>query len=336
MESWLSANACYVSDCVRIKNLKGKGNSVVASEPISKGHTLVRIKKSLLLNKRTIAAKNSIYESLNAQQALALYIVLETESVENMWAPFLAELPTDFADVPLVQYVNESHALNSYPREIRDHVLKQAAKLQEDFNGVTCLDLPREILRSEYLTAWMCVNSRCLYMPNVPDNTTMAPYIDFFNHCVDEQDSVKVTFTASEMVVTANRAYDPGDELCLRYGPHDNIFLLCEYGFAIPDNPWDYVDVTPELEQLLTETQKQYLRVKGYYGEYTVNRHGPSFRTLVAAAASFCSQTSSVDAIINGVAEPPEQQTQGLLQPILDQKQKEYASLAMFHIYRYH
>lgn len=329
MEQWLVENGSYISDKIQISTLPNRGNSVVCTSAIGRGQTLVSIKKRLLLNKRTLPSSCS---TLSVHQGLALYITLNRTNPESEWAPFLKELPTDFADVPLTAYIeNNSHLTNNWPPEIASHVTSQASKFDADYTA--CLTIHSSLKKSEFLKSWLAVNSRCLYMPGVEENTTMAPYIDFFNHCVGEQDSVDVSYTAADMVVRAKRDYSPGEELLLRYGPHDNVFLLCEYGFTLENNPWDYIDVSSEILDMLDSSKREFLKSRGYLMEYTINRDGPSFRTLVALATVNSSDLKSIDAIINGVVEPPTNVS--ILQGLIDKRKSQYKQYPSFSIHKF-
>ncbi|KAM9886540.1 hypothetical protein OXX79_014123, partial [Metschnikowia pulcherrima] len=70
------------------------------------------------------------------------------------------------------------------------------------------------------------------------DNFTMAPYVDFLNHSSEDQCGIKID--ALGFQVFTSTSYKPGDELYFSYGPHSNEFLLCEYGFTLGQNKWNY------------------------------------------------------------------------------------------------
>lgn len=55
--------------------------------------------------------------------------------------------------------------------------------------------------------------------------------------------------------IHTSRAYDPGEQLCINYGHHANIRLLRNYGFVMPSNPHDVVDlpVPSHLQRLSTD-----------------------------------------------------------------------------------
>lgn len=118
-------------------------------------------------------------------------------------------------------------------------------------------DLARNIVRSidldTFLWAWLCVNSRCLYLPlglaDHADNFTLAPLLDMANHTSDPALECKVTYASDggfELRAPSNEAHRkpspkdasfaamPGDECFITYGPHSNESLLSEYGFVLP------------------------------------------------------------------------------------------------------
>ncbi|GAC94524.1 potential protein lysine methyltransferase [Pseudozyma hubeiensis SY62] len=104
-----------------------------------------------------------------------------------------------------------------------------------------------------FLWAWLCVNSRCLFLPlglaDHADNFTLAPLLDMANHTSDPALECKVVhapdggfrlLAPSKEVAQKVRSGDDchvakaGDECFITYGPHSNETLLSEYGFVLP------------------------------------------------------------------------------------------------------
>ncbi|ANB11644.1 Rkm2p [Sugiyamaella lignohabitans] len=354
LETWLKKGNAVISPKIAVQDIPGRGRSVISTQAITPGTQLVVIRRRQLLNKLSIKVTcpkwTPHWNKLNSHQILALVITLYCNDADNYWYPFLSQLPTkeSFQGIPLGMTPED---LKSMPLSVQSHVSKQKNTFLDDFEAVKRVlsdsDSETNIEYNEFLRAWMCVNSRCLYMTlpgsdgTPADNMTMAPFIDFLNHTsLGEQDSVKVDVTAVGMVVTARKHYSPGDEILLGYGPHDNTFLLCEYGFTIPSNPWDTVDITQEILQLLTTSQKSVLEELGYLGDYTVNKEGPSFRTEVSLS---CLQEPSSDGIPPGLQMLCSGRSDGskyktgncrVLQQILETKSRELARLPLNDVTR--
>lgn len=174
-------------------------------------------------------------------------------------------------------------------------------------------DLARSIITSisqdTFLWAWLCVNSRCVFLPlglaEHADNFTLAPMLDMANHTPDPALECKVNYTADrglelcapsaeQQTLPERKAYvgTEGDECFITYGPHSNECLLSEYGFVLPaelhftgettSGSWKgsrYVDVLfdKEVEALLVAQDKEgeakieLLQNRGYWGEFTVH-----------------------------------------------------------------
>lgn len=230
-------------------------------------------------------------------QLLGMYLVLERRRGDNLfWAPFLGMLPelAELVQAPVVGRVLKPESAEEtqkrLPRLARKHAAKVAERFEHDVAVVEGLLSPliSGIPIEEHLWAWMCINSRCLYMSmpqakDASDNFTLAPFVDFLNHLTADQCGIK-TDKAGFHVVTSS-SYKPEQELFFSYGPHSNEFLLCEYGFVLPENRWNYIDISDIVMPLLRPAQTQYLQQNNYYGEYTVNSDGMSFRTEIALAA---------------------------------------------------
>lgn len=138
------------------------------------------------------------------------------------------------------------------------------------------------------------------------DNFTLAPYVDFLNHLGNDECGIKID--AHGFHVLTSTPYKPDSELYFSYGPHSNEFLLCEYGFTLAYNKWNYVDISDLIMPLLRPQQVAFLKESGYYGDYTVNEQGASFRTEVALATLQENEPSAsrklkafVDGVIDGL-----------------------------------
>ncbi len=115
-------------------------------------------------------------------------------------------------------------------------------------------ELARRIVRSIdvdlFLWAWLCVNSRCVFLPlglaDHADNFTLAPVLDMANHTPDPALECKVRYATNgglELCAPSHSRESqpgssaatmmPGDECFITYGPHSNEKLLSEYGFVL-------------------------------------------------------------------------------------------------------
>lgn len=266
---------------------------------------------------------------LSSVQLMSLYLLFEFQRGKNsFWKPFIDVLPSvdDFILSPLIWEVmkvaHHEELLSLLPKSVKKHTSDMLKRFTSDFKVVKSLIAKKleissdEIIESEYLPkdkylwVWMCINSRCLYM-NIPqsknkdDNFTMAPYVDILNHSCDDQCGIKIDVSGF-LVYTTSR-YEKGQQLFFSYGPHSNVFLLCEYGFTLPENSWNYLDMTDYISPLLKPSQVDFLKEHDYYGDYTINAlSGISFRTEVAFAVlqeNIPHESRKLAALINGYSD---------------------------------
>ncbi|PIS54136.1 hypothetical protein CJI97_003834 [Candidozyma auris] len=256
---------------------------------------------------------------LSSFQLLGLYLVLEKRRGENsFWKPFLDMLPEldELSSAPIVwtilKHSEAEHLTRMLPRSTRKHTNDVVSRFENDYNRVSdFLGSATHISKEDFLWAWMCINSRCLYMEmpqksDASDNFTLAPYVDFLNHSGNDECGIKID--AHGFHVLTSTPYKPDSELYFSYGPHSNEFLLCEYGFTLAYNKWNYVDISDLIMPLLRPQQAAFLKESGYYGDYTVNKQGASFRTEVALATLQENEPSAsrklkafVDGVIDGL-----------------------------------
>jgi hypothetical protein len=113
------------------------------------------------------------------------------------------------------------------------------------------------------------VNTRCVYYRNekLPDhhkdNMTLAPFIDMVNHA--QAENVGVHREENDLLITAIRTIEQGEEVVFSYHWESSRFWLAEYGFIPEENGFDDLDVTKEVTAFVAGRQ-EWLEEQGYWG----------------------------------------------------------------------
>ncbi|PWN36734.1 SET domain-containing protein [Meira miltonrushii] len=257
---------------------------------------------------------------------------------------FLGTYPTSFSSLPLTWQVyvqhNESNAeftpnettlllqtmLDHLPAHIKAQAQKVQLRFDRDVRAIQAVQLSRpdlldqcmnghvysSITMQDWVWAWACVNSRCVYLPlglkPHGDNFTLAPLLDMANHTMETEKESKVRWLPSKALqINApknGKGQLQGEEIFISYGPHSNGFLLTEYGFTIPStlsndlsewkgNRYSEVHVDHIILGILEKQGNQgkakieMLEEQGYWGEYTIHPFPspahPSYRLVLAA-----------------------------------------------------
>ena len=281
---------------------------------------------------------------LTTHQLLTLYLVLEKRRGANsFWFPLLRCLPElpEYDEIPMTWIIGSSdkratHAkiFNLLPKEV---IAESNAQLKKFFKDTTTVDsfftsrqdLDVNVKEEEYLWAWLAINTRSLYYQNptyLPVSTTkdkeissitMVPFVDFVNHKCEKSNAIaKQSKSGYEVTTTAE--IGEGEHVWFTYGPHNDDFLQCEYGFSTSTlendeeddealtytsfNKYNTIELTNILSKLLENPKKkmvvEWLKQTGYYGDYTIGVDeilfdfgsmdmscAPSHRTRIAIAA---------------------------------------------------
>ena len=69
----------------------------------------------------------------------------------------------------------------------------------------------------------------------------LAPFLDLLNHSDTAEVETRVDRATLAFEIVANAPVASGSEALIFYGPHDNGFLLVEYGFVLPNNRFSSV-----------------------------------------------------------------------------------------------
>ncbi|GAB1312263.1 Ribosomal N-lysine methyltransferase-like protein [Madurella fahalii] len=279
---------------VEPRAIPGKGVGVVATKPLKANERLLHVPTSALRTLDTVRPKikKNLPPGTKVQAILAADLALEKPT--SKYAPWTAVIPSResvTSSLPLAW----DPLLHPYlPKPARGLLQKQQTKFARDWAAVEQHLLPTlapshspPLTQQTFLYAWLLVNTRTFYHETsrtarqlaADDRMVLQPVADLFNHA---DAGCEVAFAPAGFAITADRAYKPGDEVCICYGRHANDFLLVEYGFVPARNRWDEACIDDAVMPEFDDTQRLVLEERGFWGKYVVDERTVCYRTQVA------------------------------------------------------
>ncbi|KAI9879918.1 MAG: hypothetical protein M1830_006585 [Pleopsidium flavum] len=301
----------------------GRGLGIAAKRKIQVGEELIKVPSSALLTTSSIPAPfRALHGAITTHGLLASFLAFGHPEHLSQYAPWMATWPSpkDFAgSMPIMwsRSVTKTLSRNEYDTETLPSTLgvrplppaigghwstihlwdtlhqsnpglltKQEEKFKKDWTRVSSVISGAD--RGRYMYYWLIVNTRTFYyeLPGKKrkmardDCMALCPFADYFNH---KDEGCDVAFVENGFVITSDRDYEPGEEIYVSYGTHNNDFLLTEYGFILPTNKWDSLLLDDlMLNHPTTWQQKKQLERAGYLGNYTLSSAGVCHRTQVA------------------------------------------------------
>ncbi|XP_077236037.1 rubisco methyltransferase family protein isoform X2 [Tasmannia lanceolata] len=192
---------------------------------------------------------------------LGLKLLQERSTFGSFWWPYISNLPEAFSipiffpgeDIKNLQYAPLLHQVNKRCRFLLDfekeikRMVENLAPKDHPFGG-------QDVNASSLGWAMSAVSSRAFHLRGeivengVHTNTRMLlPLIDMCNHSfhpnaqiVQEQDTRNPKVLVK---VVAETQIERGTPVMLNYGYLSNDLFLLDYGFVIPSNPYDHVEL---------------------------------------------------------------------------------------------
>uniref|UniRef100_A0A5K3EQB4 SET domain-containing protein n=1 Tax=Mesocestoides corti TaxID=53468 RepID=A0A5K3EQB4_MESCO len=196
----------------------------------------------------------------------------------RIWRTYFDMLPETFSDVAYISSHEPAmfaKILPLLPMSMKYAFSLQVQKMKNSYKRIFG-NSGSETSELDFSWAWSVVNSRCVYvnlgrwaegkdlfpLSSAPvlrfrsgcnANIAIVPFFDFFNH--SPHVSVSIEVTDGILRLKTNTHYQPGEQVFINYGSHDNLFLLCEYGFCIPGEMNPCESIYPTYRNLLSITQ---------------------------------------------------------------------------------
>jgi histone-lysine N-methyltransferase SETD3 len=244
LSSWLIEAGGH-HDGVELREL-GEMRGVVATRPIARGSELVRVPRGLLITVQSALGRLESRQvpvaelTLSSEKAwLAVWLLVERADPRSGFHPYFDALPQRLPRFPI----------NAAPadRALLDGSLAGAmlddlrADLEADHARLVAgVPVLRSLGLDDFRWARMCVGSRSFGLGiDGKDATVLVPFVDMVNHAPGPNTRWDYDPEGQAFYLIAQRAYQPGEEVCSSYGQRPNGYLLLHYGFCIDDNDAD-------------------------------------------------------------------------------------------------
>lgn len=285
---------------LKVKNFNISGRGICSKLDMRCDDLIIRVPFDLMISIVTIENDfefcnkfNNLSDhkkSISFQSLLAAYLIYKSMTTTK-WSSYISTIPKSFSN-PYFCAKNELQCLSD---SLLIRVVEQNDRIKLNFSRIQLI-LDKNNTFFEYLTldrfkwAYFAINTRSVFIDNrsvrslievepnfiplLTDNPTMAlvPFLDLFNHS-DYADSTSFFRLNSHPIfeLVTNRQYKKNHQIFISYGLHDNTKLLLEYGFIIPNNRYDYIEITlSDIEEFI----KSHIDLK------TINIHPTKFRYI--------------------------------------------------------
>ncbi|VFQ66505.1 unnamed protein product [Cuscuta campestris] len=265
---WVRREGGSVHPSVKIATSERRnGLGLIASEDIPKGSDLISLPENLPLQFGAVEADSPM--SKLAQQVpeelwamkLGLKLLQERARKGSFWWPYICNLPETYSvpvffpgeDIKNLQYAPLLYQVNKRCR----FLLEFERLVKQELDNVKQDDHPfdgQHVDSSALGWAMSAVSSRAfrLYGGKHLDGThedvpMMLPLVDMCNHSFHPNAEIIQEHEAGDgkmlVKVIAAENIKGNDELELNYGCLNNDLFLIDYGFVVPSNPYDCIEL---------------------------------------------------------------------------------------------
>ena len=277
--AWLVAQGGMVSPHIEVASHGADERGVFAKDTLAEGATLLSVPSHLLLTAgraKTIFRNHTVLSNnLDEEHLIALALLHEKFICDesSLWDGWLPDLPSSFDSMPvfwsedddviqeLLACPTMASRVGGRRTDVEEQLNDVRLALQEVQSSLTCPGWTKRLLvlltsqPDLYLWAASTLESRGKYLQDSElgaEKWCIVPVGDMFNHAAAYLTANVIASydaAASAFRYVTARPIDAGEELCLNYGPHDNLTLLHSYGFVLANNPNDR-SLVPPIEDL--------------------------------------------------------------------------------------
>ncbi|KAK6228096.1 SET domain - like 9 [Theobroma cacao] len=244
---WLERKAGVKISSVLSIGKSAYGRSLFASEIIRSGDCILKVPYSVQIAPDNLLPKikAALSNKVGTVAKLAIILLVEQKmGQDSEWASYISCLP-QHGEIHSTIFWSEYELDMFRQSSVYQETMNQKSKIEEDFAAVVpALEQFPEIFESftlkDFMRAYFLVTSRAWESTK---GLSLIPFTDFMNH--DGVSDSIVLFDEDKKLseVIADRNYAPGQEVLINYGNFPNATLLLDFGFTLPYNIHDQVQI---------------------------------------------------------------------------------------------
>ncbi|XP_025620988.1 ribulose-1,5 bisphosphate carboxylase/oxygenase large subunit N-methyltransferase, chloroplastic isoform X3 [Arachis hypogaea] len=229
--SWLERKAgCRISSSLSIGK-SSYGRSLFASKAIKTGDCILKVPYRVQITADNLPAKikSLISEEVANVAKLAVLLLIERKlGQDSQWNPYICRLPWQ-EELHNTIFWNESELEMIHRSSVYWETINQKSQIERDFLAIRPI-----------------------------------PFADFVNHDGNSEAIVMSDDDKQLSEVISDRDYAPGEQVLIRYGKFSNATLMLDFGFTVPYNIYDQVQIQLDipkhdpLHKMKLELMQQY------------------------------------------------------------------------------
>ncbi|KAM0948200.1 putative [Ribulose-bisphosphate carboxylase]-lysine N-methyltransferase [Dioscorea sansibarensis] len=249
---WLQRKAgCEISSTLSIGFSKF-GRSLFASKSIRAGDCVLRVPFSVQITQENLLPEieSHLVSDVSNISRVALVLLAEKKlgQVDSEWAPYITSLPS----------IDEMHSTIFWSEEelemlresrVYQETMDKKAFIENEFSSIrpalSCVpQVYGDCELVDFMHAYSLVESRAW---RTSLGVSLVPFADYLNH-----DGVSEAVLLSDddkeiSEVIADRDYAACEQVLIRYGKFSNATLLLDFGFTLPCNIYDQVQICMDI-----------------------------------------------------------------------------------------
>ncbi|XP_022133564.1 histone-lysine N-methyltransferase setd3 isoform X2 [Momordica charantia] len=244
---WLERKAEMKISSVLSIGKSSIGRFLFASETIRAGDCILKVPFNVQISSDILPSpiRHLLGNEIGNVAKLALGILLEQKlSLDSEWAPYVTRLPQPW-EMHNTIFWCESELQMIRKSSLYEESLNQRLQIEREFVAIRqALETFPEIIDSfnyqHFMYAYALVTSRAW---GSAKGVSMIPFADFLNHDGTLEAVILNDDDNQLSEVIADRDYAPGEHVLISYGKYSNATLMLDFGFALPYNMHDQVQV---------------------------------------------------------------------------------------------
>ena len=260
--STLSARGVTLGS-VSVLDVPGSGRGVFADGPIRAGDAIASVPTSLVLSEayawstphgQAVRSASDVLGEVHGRTVVVLSMVGARADASSELHAWMASLPETY-DTPLWWGADERAALAASP--VGEREAEREPQMRETFDRIVpplrsrfpALFGAAAFTWERFLWAHSAYHSRCLPERLILGHAEahaqagcLVPFHDMYNHVSGAP--TRWDISDDRVTLRASRDIPGGAPVCIDYGVRSNAMLLMTYGFCVPNNAADTVDMT--------------------------------------------------------------------------------------------